>query len=272
MTKLYVPSLNSGVTRRSLILGGAGVAAAAAAGVGLAEDTEATTVGLYNKIYSIDAATTGGLSVAVKDRRSGRVWTYNAGMRNECASIIKVLILASVCWRAQAAGRGLTAWEQGQASIMIRYSDNTAATNLWRSVGGAPGVQAMANRLGMYQTRTSTAWGLTTTSAYDQMLLMNEICWNGRVLRSGHRSYIISLMGSVSTGQRWGVGSYGASQVKNGWLPYNGQWRINSIGHVGGNYRNHTLAILQRTPTMEIGVNVANRVAATLYNHLATPL
>ena len=262
-----------GYTRRGVVLGagGAGTALALPSLVGAAE-ASATTVGLRDKIYAIDAATTGTLSVAVYDRRTGRFWQYSAGVRNKCASIVKVLILATVCDRAQRLGRALTAWEKSQASIMIRYSDNNAATNLWKSVGGAPAVQAMATKLRMYQTVTNKAWGLTTTSAYDQMVLMDEIFWFGRVLNSTNRGYISTLMGQVTSGQRWGVGTYGTSQVKNGWLPYNGQWRINSVGHVGGYGRNHTLAILQRTPTMAIGTSVANRVAKTMWDHLATPL
>lgn len=262
-----------GLTRRQALIGmGTLGASFALPGIFGASNASATTAGLYEKIHAIDAATAGSLSVAVYDRRSARVWQYNAPLRNECASIVKVLILATVCYRAQSQGRGLSAWEKSQASSMIRFSDNTAATNLWRSVGGAPAVQAMANRVGMRQTVVSSAWGLTTTSAYDQIVLMNEICWHARTLRATYRGYIITLMGQVTASQRWGVGSVGTSQVKNGWLPYNGAWRINSIGHVGGYGRNHTLAILQRTPTMAVGTDVANRVARTMWTHLATAL
>lgn len=272
MRQSSTSDVTSGLTRRQALLG-AGVASTSLAlpAVGAA-DASATTTGLHQKIYSIDASTSGGLSVAVFDRRSGRTWQYNGGFRNECASIVKVLILATACYRAQSQGRDLSSWEKSQAGVMIRYSDNASAINLWNSVGGAPAVQAMANRLGMYQTATKSAWGLTTTTAYDQILLMNEICWNGRVLRGVYRGFILSLMGQVASGHRWGAGSVGAVQVKNGWLSYNGAWRVNSIGHVGGYGRNHTLAILQRTPTMSIGTSVANRVAKTMWDHLYTPL
>lgn len=267
------PLQTGGLSRRSALRGAGGVGAALALpAVFGATDASATTVGLRDKIYAIDASTSGTLAVSVSDARSGALWQYNSGVRNECASIVKVLILATVCYRAQSAGRALSAWEKSQASIMIRYSDNNAATNLWRSVGSAPAVQAMANRLRMYQTVTKSAWGLTTTSAYDQVVLMNEITRFGRVLSATNRSYIISLMGQVTSGQRWGVGSYGTSLVKNGWLSYNGQWRINSIGRVTGGGRNYTLAVLQRTPTMNAGTSIANRVALTMYNHLATAL
>lgn len=55
------------------------------------------------------------------------------------------------------------------------------------------------------------------------MLLLNEIWWNGRVLTASYRTVISNLMGQVASAQRWGVGSVGSSQVKNGWLSYGGQ-------------------------------------------------
>ena len=43
--------------------------------------------------------------------------------------------------------------------------------------------------------------------------------------------------------------------------------RINSVGHVAGYGRGHTLAILLRTPAMWGGASVANRVVATVWEH-----
>lgn len=261
------------ITRRTALTGAAAVGTLATTTALTTADASATTVGLYDKMHAIDASTTGMLAVAVHDHRNGHLWQYNAPARNECASIVKVLILATVCYRAQAARRALSTWEKQQATQMIRVSDNTAATNLFASVGRAPGLQAMANRLGMTQTRVNSAWGLTTTSAYDQLILLNEIGWRGTFLTAANRSYILGLMGSVTASQRWGVGSVGTSVVKDGWLSYNGLWRINSIGRVTGPGRDYSLAILQRgTPTMGIGTSVANRVAQTIYTQLATPL
>ena len=265
------PRTASAPSRRHLLTGIAGLTTVTGLNA-LTPLAHAASSSLQTKIHAIDARTTGMLSVAVFDRRSGNTYVYNPTARNECASIVKVLILASVCDRAQGQGRQLKAWEKSQAFVMIRDSDNTAATNLWQLVGGAPAVQDMATRLGMQQTITNTAWGLTTTSALDQVRLMNEICYQGRLLGMSHRRYIVDLMGSVTPSQRWGVGSVGTAQVKNGWLPYEGQWRINSIGHVGGSSRNHTMAILQTTPTMESGTAIADEVALTVFNHLAQPL
>lgn len=263
----------SGMTRRQAVVGAGLVGTSLTLpGVMGASEASAMTAGLQQKIHAIDASSSGALSVALHDRRSNRLWQYNSPLRTECASIVKVLTLATICHRAQSQGRVLSSWERSQANVMVRYSDNSAAINLWNSVGGSSPVQAMARRLGMFQTVANPAWGLTTTSAYDQVRLMNEICWHGRVLSSSNRGYILRLMGQVTAGQRWGVSSFGNSQVKNGWLFYNGAWRVNSIGHIGGNGRNHTLAILQRTPTMTGGTSVANRVAKTVWDHLATPL
>lgn len=86
-----------GVSRRTALTGALALGATGAVSMLGANRASATTVGLYDKMHAIDASTTGGLSVAVHDRRSMRVWQYNAPFRNECASIVKVLILATVC-------------------------------------------------------------------------------------------------------------------------------------------------------------------------------
>ena len=246
--------------------------AASAMSVAATPTAVADAPSLWRKVYSLDASTLGSLSVAIHDRRSGAMWTYNPNFRNECASIVKVLVLATVCDRTQQSGRSLSTWERTQASAMIRYSDNASTTRLWTSVGGAGAVQSLAYRLGMRQTMTSRSWGLTRTSAYDQVVLQNEIAYRGAILNAANRAYIAGLMGSVTPSQRWGVGSVGIAQVKNGWLPYAGAWRINSVGHVTGGGRDYTLSILQRISTMNSGIDVANRAASIVYNHLATPL
>lgn len=266
-----------GLARHGVLLGSVGLGAAAPTAQATTRQTTqpaalAPIDDLWKKIHAIDASTTGMLQVVLHDSVSGKWLHYNNPPRNECASIVKVLILATVCQRAQAAGRALTAWERSQAAAMIRYSDNTSASNLFRSVGGAPALQAMARRLGMTQTVASSAWGLTRSSAYDQVLLMDELAYRGRVLSATNRQYILGLMGTVTASQRWGVGSYGTAQVKNGWLPYGGAWRINSIGRVTGSGRNYTLAIMQKLPTMASGTSVANRVASAVYQQLAKPL
>lgn len=239
----------------------------------LSPRAQANPANLYTQIAALDQRNAGLLSVSLFDNRSKNWMSYNGGLRTECASIVKALILGTVCFQAQTARRSLTTWEKRTATCMIQVSDNDSATALWNSVGGAGSVAAFAARVGMTQTLVTHSWGLTRTSSYDQVLLLNEYCWGGRVLAASYRSFIMGLMGSVTPSQRWGVGSYGLNHIKNGWLPYAGSWRINSIGHVGGaGTRNYTLAILQQTPTEGGGINIANQVALTCYNALATAL
>lgn len=256
---------------RRTLLAGSGASLGAAAFV--ASNASATTAGLYARLNAIDARTPGGLQVSVHDHRSGRRFTYNAPMRGQCASVVKVLILATACYRAQLLGRTLTATEKAYALPMIQVSDNASATWLWDNVGGAPAVQAMANRLGMYQTVVSTTWGATTTSAADQVLLLDEIAYLGRYLSAASRGYVLGLMGSVTPSQRWGFGMYGISENKNGWLPSPDGWFINSIGRVTGGGRDYTAAVMQtRLTSMAVGTSNATQVAAALYAQLSTPL
>lgn len=225
-------------------------------------------------LKKIDSETKGVLSAAVYDHRTGHNWTFDPTERHETASIVKVLVLSTVCYRAQKSGRDLTAGEKTLADAMIRFSDNNATSKLWASVGGTVPVQQFADRVGMKHTKAGPGgtWGITLTTAPDQILLMNEIVWQGKLLQEKYRRYILSLMGNVTPEHRWGVGRYGKAQVKNGWLPYNGRWVINSIGHVGGAGRDYTLTILQTVPTMDLGTRTADRVAKTVYDRMADKL
>ena len=91
------------------------------------------------------------------------------------ASIVKVEILGTLLAEAQAEGRGLTPTEQSTAAAMIEISDNDSATALWNEVGGAPAVAAFDRSVGMTSTTPGFAWGLTVTTAADQVTLLQHL-------------------------------------------------------------------------------------------------
>ena len=121
-------------------------------------------------------------------------------------------------------------------------------------------------------------WGLTTTTAADQVILLRSIAYGSSVLSSTDRAYVRSLMGSVVDWQRWGVsGGVPAGvtvELKNGWLPRTTHgWRVHSIGHVRGEGRDYVLAVLsQDNATMEIGVRTLESVSVQVWATLVDPL
>ncbi|WP_405538587.1 class A beta-lactamase-related serine hydrolase [Streptomyces sp. NBC_00075] len=185
------------------------------------------------------------VSVAVLDVESGDSATYGDGAF-DTASIVKVDILATLLLQAQDEKRGLTAQEKRYATAMIQVSDNASASALWTAIGKAAGLATANKRFGLTDTEGGTGmlWGLTQTTAADQLTLLRQVfAENGESsqLSEANRTYLQGLMGSIAVDQDWGVsaaadgGTTGSRfALKNGWLPRTatGLWDINSVGRV----------------------------------------
>lgn len=178
----------------------------------------------------------GSLSVGVYDLADGRGAVYGGeGRTYDTASIVKVDILAALLLAAQDAGRELTERERAYAADMIGHSGNDAATALWRAIGGAAGLDAANERLGLTETVGAAAWGLTQTTARDQLALLRAVFGTRSALAPRSRGHLATLMGRTAPGQDWGVSAAGTGwALKNGWLPRSttGLWDVNSIGRV----------------------------------------
>ncbi|WP_329131064.1 class A beta-lactamase-related serine hydrolase [Streptomyces sp. NBC_01476] len=200
-----------------------------------------------------DLGGSGTMSVGVADLDGTASATYDSDRDDrayDTASIVKVDILATLLLRHQRRGTSLSAGERNLATSMIEVSDNDAAEELWETIGGASGLAAGNATLGLHHTvgGPGDLWGLTQTTAVDQLALLRAVFGSsGSPLSAASRSYVKSLMTSVSAGQRWGVSaadSDGAGfALKNGWLQRTatGLWDINSIGLV--TYHGHRLLI-----------------------------
>ncbi|GAA3553594.1 serine hydrolase [Streptomyces osmaniensis] len=216
------------------------------------------------------------VSVAVLDLDSGASAVYGDG-GFDTASIVKVDILAALLLQAQDAGRELTAAERSYAVDMIEYSDNTAASALWRTIGRAEGLDSANGRLGLTDTAggNDMYWGLTQTTAADQLALLRQVFGAAdSELNADSRAYLTGLMGQVAADQRWGVSAVadGSSwALKNGWLPRTatGLWDINSIGRVTADGNGYLVAVLSDgNSTKQQGValvEAATRAAVSVF-------
>ncbi|MEU1483525.1 serine hydrolase [Streptomyces sp. NPDC005752] len=204
------------------------------------------------------------VSVAVLDTESGAGAAYGYGSY-DTASIVKVDILAALLLRAQDEGRELNGAEHACAEAMIRRSDNTSATELLKVIGGEEGLDAANVRLGLTATEAAHAWGLTRTTASDQVRLLEAVSRADSVLSAASRAYVTELMGRVDADQRWGVSAAGTDAVlKNGWMPRTttGLWDVNSIGRVESGGHTLLMAVLSRGhATKEAGVSLVESVA-----------
>jgi len=199
------------------------------------------------------------ITAAVVNTRTGESFVYRPGTRAITASIMKVDILETLLAETQAGDRDLTEEERELSHRMIDESDNDAAEDLWELVGGAPAVARYNARAGLKDTAPNEAgyWGLSTTSALDQVRLVQQICYPSEVLSRSSRRYALDLMTHVDPAQAWGVSAGPAPAatvaLKNGWLPYEGAWHVNSIGCVRGDGRDYVIAVLVGDASTESG-------------------
>ncbi|MFJ3233851.1 serine hydrolase [Streptomyces sp. NPDC086787] len=221
------------------------------------------------------------VAAAVLDLKGGgrSPSVYGDNARYDTASIVKVDILATALLQAQDAGHGLGKKEREQAEVMIRRSDNDAANALWREIGQAPGLAAGNKRLGLNRTKggDGATWGLTRTTAADQIRLLRDVFDTRKAARPGStelnkssRAYIRNLMGRIAADQSWGVSAASGKgyALKNGWLQRsaNGLWDVNSIGRVttgkGKGKHQYLVAVLSNgSASMKDGVALVERAA-----------
>ncbi|MFJ5262882.1 serine hydrolase [Streptomyces sp. NPDC088387] len=215
------------------------------------------------------------LSVGVLDVASGESATFGEDSF-DTASIVKVDILATLLLQAQDADRGLTATEKSYATTMIEQSDNDSASALWRTIGEAAGLDAANVRFGLTGTKGSdgATWGLTQTTAADQLTLLQQVFGDGSELSAESQTYLQGLMEEIAADQHWGVSAVadGSSwALKNGWLPRTatGLWDINSVGRVTVAGREFLVAVLSDGNASQAKgislVEAAARVAVTAF-------
>lgn len=226
----------------------------------------------------------GKVTAALYDAHTRSTWLLNPRAVQDTASIVKVQIMGTALREAEAAHERLPQSEATLMPSMIENSDNQAATSLLDDVGG-PGAVALFDRSAhMNHTTPSTlalipgtpwpGWGLTTTTALDEVRLISRFAYSNPVLSPTSRRYGLSLMERVETDQAWGV-SGGVPPgttvaLKNGWLPLKpADWQVNSIGWISGHGRDYVLAVLTRgSPTEAYGITTIETVAKSMFAQL----
>ncbi|MEV6761951.1 serine hydrolase [Streptomyces sp. NPDC051105] len=208
------------------------------------------------------------VSAAVLDLDSGDSAAYGEAAF-DTASIVKVDILATLLLQAQDAGRHLTATEKAYATKMIQNSDNTSASELWDTIGKAAGLDTANKRFGLTDTEggDGALWGLTQTTAADQLTLLQQVFGDDSKLSEASRSYLQGLMKTVESDQRWGVSAAADGSgfaLKNGWLARSstGLWDVNSIGRVTVAGTDYLVAVLSKgTVSQAKGISLVEAAA-----------
>ena len=187
-----------------------------------------------------------GVSIRAAEAYSARVLARAAG--NELAdrpfptaSLVKLFLAEDVLHRARTGAILLTPADRAQLELMIRSSDDPAASDAWVRFGGAQAVRDVAVRYGLTGTappRRWGQWGETTTTANDLARFL------ARLPVIAHPDDAEALLGWMRTAtpiasdgfdQEFGVfGTLPGAAVKQGWMCcLAGQRHLHSVGVVG---------------------------------------
>jgi hypothetical protein len=222
------------------------------------------------------SGTSQDVTAAVYDDVTGVTSDYRPDVAQDTASIMKVDILATLLAQGQADGRGLASADEPVAAAMIEESDNDDAQDLWDSEGGATAVGAFDTAAGLTQTDPDAAgyWGLSTTTAADQVQLVRTVAYPNAILTPASQAYELNLMEHVDPGQTWGVSAGvvagSAVALKNGWLSLaGGGWQVNSIGYVDGDGRDYVISVLTTDDTEADGINFIQGLSGLIWQELA---
>jgi beta-lactamase class A len=228
----------------------------------------------------LEAAYPGKLITAhVHDLRSGCSYSLNSENRQRTASVFKVMVMVGTLLEAQDEGRAVSDWEMSQLTPMITESANYPVRALWRSFGASPWFAAQAEAFGLDETRVSadggSSWGLTTTSAEDQVdLLRQALLGEWGPLEGEYRKLATELMTSVVPAQTWGVTAGVPDDwrvaMKNGFAGIT----INSVGWMDepGPSKGYVVAILsQGWPDHPTGIAAVERVSMLVAAVMTAP-
>lgn len=217
----------------------------------------------------------GQISIAVFNADNGHTYLYQPELQYDTASIVKVSIMADLLYQEKESGHPLSQQEKSLMVPMIENSSNSAASKLWEIAGGASGIKEILNQARMTETLPGKGgeWGLTKTTARDQVKLMRLFAYPNSVLDSSQREYGLNLMEHIISWEKWGVsGGIPAGEtiaLKNGWLPYPSKWWINSIGYVAGAGRNYVIAVLTGgNATKQYGIDTINHISNMIWDRL----
>ncbi|WP_296181949.1 hypothetical protein [uncultured Mobiluncus sp.] len=207
------------------------------------------------------------ISVAWFDPVSGKIATAGSAQAWVAWSTSKVPVSVAV---SQAGKAGAMA---GSLSAALRQSDNGAAEVLWQSLGPSDAARAQVVTQVLRQTGDNsttvpsvrlrsgfTIFGQTPWTTASQVGFMMKLpCLDGS-------SPVVSNMGQVSSGQRWGMGRLPGATFKGGWGPgVNGGYLVRQMGwYQNSEGKRVPLAIAAQAGSFDGGISVLNQLIAAL--------
>jgi hypothetical protein len=194
---------------------------ARAAAIPVGGEPSLVAVGAVQDARAYARGRAGTVAFAVA-RPGGKIRGLNVNHEFFSASVVKAMLALEVVREAR--HRALSATERGLLHPMITYSDNDAASAVYRRVGGA-GLYRVAAAAHMTHFRDVGNWADSHITAADQVRLFLRI---DKLAPKRHRAYLRGLLASIIPGQRWGIAP--VAEARDFHIMFKGGWR-NNISH-----------------------------------------
>jgi len=246
-------------------------------------EPKATPVSLspdqFQDVSEVLSGSEGRVSLAIVDTSSRVVFDHAGSERFELASVAKIYILAAYLDLLAQTGEGPNPEELEQMRRMIQISDNDSATALFHAVGGADGINAFltSHALTPIDPAPDGSWGSVRASSVQVAVFLARL-YGGEVLDVSLTSLSFALLGNVIEEQSWGVGALGDESavdevyLKNGWLPGDEGWIVNSVGLLKSTDRTYVVVFMSdRQPDFEAAVHGIEAVVALIRAPLFGP-
>lgn len=238
------------------------------------------TAAMENTLRELVKRHGGNASIAITDRISGTKVSVRGQVAYQSASIIKVTIVAGLMLKRQNEGGTLTAAEREYAKAAITRSDNTAASQLFALLGWQEGLAWATRTFGMRHTAVLSRWGMSMTTADDQVAMLAAISKPDGLLTRSHQNLLLGWMADVIAGQDFGVPAAAGKDaksvfVKNGWFDRDdegGLWEVNTIGRIVERDADWVIACLSdRNASTDAGIAVVEDLVVNAHKLLRHP-
>ncbi|WP_245568728.1 hypothetical protein [Nocardia concava] len=159
----------------------------------------------------------------------------------------------------------------------IEYSDNAAADTLWQSLGSpevaAQTVQDVLREGGDTQTTVPATRTRSEYSAFGQAdwSLANQLKFTAKLPCLPQSEVVTSLMGKISSSQRWGLGNLDGAVFKGGWGPdTSGNYLVRQLGliPVDGGQIAIVIATQPNSGSFDDGTAILTKIANLINEHL----
>ncbi|HLL64759.1 MAG TPA: serine hydrolase [Micromonosporaceae bacterium] len=209
-------------------------------------------------------------SWSLLDRRTGEiVGSPNLGSTNVTASMIKAWLAADYLRRAAEKRQTPSAATLKRLTIMIRDSDNAAASFFSSALGGTASISRLVKICGLTDSRPNLNWANAKMSARDSAR-MGGCLADGRAAGPKWTEWVLGEMRAVR-----GVGRFGiiaalppeeakVTAMKNGWVVRSdGKWHVNCMA-VGPEWSLAVMLVYPANRGFAHGAGICKSVAQQL--------